>query len=72
MECPSTANICYQCGYQFNLSQASNRAASSVEKKKTVKGVFRSGISLRSIDYAHRVTAVADVLKSWGAFYRKF
>ena len=34
MECPSTANFCYQCGQQLNLSQVSNKAASSVDMDK--------------------------------------
>ena len=29
IECPSTANFCHQCGEQLNLSQVSNKAASS-------------------------------------------
>ena len=33
-ECPSTTNFCYQCGQQLNLSQVSNRAASTVDKEK--------------------------------------
>ena len=31
MECPSTANFCHQSGQQLNLSQVSNKAASSVD-----------------------------------------
>ena len=54
MEYPSTANFCHQCGQQLNLSQVSNKATSSVDKEKTVKEVFPSGISLRSIDYVHK------------------
>ena len=54
MECPSTAHFCHQCGQQLNLSQVSNKAASSVDTDgKTVKELFASGISLRSIDYVH-------------------
>ena len=34
MECPSTANLCHQCGQQLNLSQVSNKVASSVDKEK--------------------------------------
>ena len=33
MECPSSANFCHQCGVQLNLSQVSNKAASSVDKE---------------------------------------
>ena len=34
MGCSSTANFCHQCGQQLNLSQVSNKAASSVDKEK--------------------------------------
>ena len=34
MECPSTANLCHQCGQQLNLSQVSNKVASSIDKEK--------------------------------------
>ena len=54
MECPSTANFCHQCGQQLNLSQISNKVASLGWRRKTVKEVFPSGISLRSIDYVHK------------------
>ena len=37
MECPSTANFCYQCGQHLNLSQVSNKAASSNDKEKLLK-----------------------------------
>ena len=40
MECPSTANFCRQCGQQLNLSQVSNKAASSVDEKKLLKECF--------------------------------
>ena len=40
MECPSTANFCHQCGQQLNLSQVSNKAASSVDKEKLLKEYF--------------------------------
>ena len=40
MECPSTANFCHQCGKLFNLSQVSNKAASSVHKEKVLKEYF--------------------------------
>ena len=54
IECPSTVNFCHQCGQQLNLSQVSNKAASSVDKEKLLKRyVFPSETSLRSIDYAH-------------------
>ena len=43
MECPSTANFCHQCGQQLNLSQVSNKAASSVDKEKPLKKYFRRG-----------------------------
>ena len=33
MECPSTANLCHQCGQQLTLSQVSNKASSSVDKE---------------------------------------
>ena len=54
LEGPSNANFCHQCSQQLNLSQVSNKAASSVDTEKTVKEVFPSGISLRSIDYVHK------------------
>ena len=37
-ECPSTANFCYHCGQKINLSQVSNKAAISVDKKKLLRG----------------------------------
>ena len=42
MECPSTANFCHQC-VQFNLSQVSNRAVSSVDNEKLLKKYFHRG-----------------------------
>ena len=42
-ECPSTANFCHQCGQQLNLSQVSNKAASSVDKEKLLKKYFHRG-----------------------------
>ena len=54
MEYPSRANFCHQCGQQLNLNQVSNKATSSFDKEKTVKEVFPSRISLRSIDYVHK------------------
>ena len=43
MECPSTANFCHQCGQQLNLSQVSNKAASSVDKEKLLKKYSHQG-----------------------------
>ena len=43
MECPSTANFCHHCGQQLNLSQFSNKAASSVDKEKLLKKYFHRG-----------------------------
>ena len=43
MECPSTANFCHKCGQQLNLSQVSNKAASSVDKEKLIKKNLRRG-----------------------------
>ena len=43
MECPSTANFCHQCGQQLNLSQVSNKVASSVDKGKLLKEYFHRG-----------------------------
>ena len=40
MECPSTANFYHQSGQQLNLSQVSNKAASSVDKEKLLKKYF--------------------------------
>ena len=42
-ECPSTANFCHQCGQQLNLSQVSNKGASSVDKEKLLKKCFHRG-----------------------------
>ena len=42
-ECPTTANFCHQCGQQLNLSQVSNKAASSVDKDKLLKKYFYRG-----------------------------
>ena len=39
MECPSTANFCHQCGQHLNLSQVSNKAASSNDKEKLLKNL---------------------------------
>ena len=43
MECPSTANFCHQSGQQLNLSQVSDKAASSVDKEKLLKKCFHRG-----------------------------
>ena len=43
MECSSTANFCHQCGQQLNLSQVSNKAASSVDKEELLKKYFHRG-----------------------------
>ena len=43
MECPSTANLCHRCGQQLNLSQVSNKAASSVGREKLLKKFFHRG-----------------------------
>ena len=40
-ECPSTEDFCHQCGQQLNLSQASNKAASWVDKEKLLKYFHR-------------------------------
>ena len=42
-ECPSTTNFCHQCGQQLNLTQVSNKAASSVDKEKLLKEYFQQG-----------------------------
>ena len=43
MKCRSTANFCHQCGQQLNLSQVSNKEASSVDKEKLLKKYFHRG-----------------------------
>ena len=48
-ECPSTANFCHQCGHQLNLSQVSNKAASSVDKEKLLKEYFHWGYPYAAI-----------------------
>ena len=49
-ECLSTANLCHQCGQQLNLSQVSNRAASSVDKEKLLsKEYFYRGYHYAAI-----------------------
>ena len=44
VECSSTANFSHQCGQQLNSSQASNKAASSVDKEKLLKKYFHQDI----------------------------
>ena len=53
-------------GQQLNLSQVSNKVTSSVDKEKLLKKYFHHGYSYVALI----MTAVADVLKSCGAFYR--
>ena len=55
MECRSTANFCHQCGQQLNLSQVSNKAASSVNKEKLLKKYFH-----REYPYAALITCTSD------------
>ena len=43
MECPSTANLCHQCGQQLSLSQVSNKVVSSVDNEKLLKKYFNQG-----------------------------
>ena len=43
IECPSIANFCHQCGQQLNLSQALNKAESSVDKEKLLKKYLSGG-----------------------------
>ena len=43
MECPSTSNFCHKCDQQLNLSQVSNKTASSVDKEKLLKEYFHRG-----------------------------
>ena len=43
MECPSTANFCHQRGQEINLSQVSNKAATSVDEEKLLKKYFHRG-----------------------------
>ena len=49
MECPSTANFCHQCGEWLNLSQVSNKAASSVYKEKLSKEYIHRGYPYAAI-----------------------
>ena len=44
MECPSTAHFYHQCGQQLNLSQVSNKEASSVDTEKLLKKYFHRDI----------------------------
>ena len=55
MKCRSTANFCHQCGQQLNLSQVSNRAASSVDKEKLLKKYFHRGYP-----YAALIMCISD------------
>ena len=48
-ECPLAANFCHQCGQQLNLSQDSNKAASSVDKEKLLKKFFYRGYSYAAL-----------------------
>ena len=68
MECPSTTNFCHQCGQQTNLTQVSNNAASSVDKEKLLREYFQRGYPYAA--FIMCTTAIANVLKSCGAFYR--
>ena len=54
-ECPSTSNFCHQSGQQLNLSQVSNRAASSVDKEKLLKEYFH-----RRYPYAALIMCTSD------------
>ena len=49
MECPSTANFCYQCGQLLNLSQVSNKGANSVDKEKVLNEYFHWGYPYAAI-----------------------
>ena len=49
MECPSTSNFCHKCGQQLNLSQVSNKAASSLDKEKLLKEYFHRGYPYTAI-----------------------
>ena len=65
-ECPSTANLCHQCGQQLNLSQVSNKVASSVVKEKLLKKYLHRGYP-----YAAFIMCTSDCSRgSCGAFYR--
>ena len=48
-ECPSITNFCHQCGQKLNLSQVSNKAASSVHKEKLLKEYFHRGYPYAAI-----------------------
>ena len=54
-ECPSTAKFCHQCGQQLNLSQVSNKVASSVVKEKLLKEYFH-----REHPYAALIMCTSD------------
>ena len=67
MECPSTANFCHQCGQQLNLSQVSNKEASSVDKEKLLKEYFHRGylyaVILNLLEKRHGVRMHVRMLK---------
>ena len=64
-ECPSAANFCHQCGQQLNLSQASNEAASSVDRETLLKKYFHRGYPYAAlIMCSSDCGQVADVFKS--------
>ena len=67
-ECPSTANFCHQCGQHLNLSQVSNKAASSVDKAKLLlKGYFHRGypyaVIVSLLEKRHGVRMHVSMLK---------
>ena len=73
MECPSTTNFCHQYGQQLNLSQVSNKAASSVDKEKLLKKYFHRGYLYAAFIWlCGQVIAIAGVFKSCDACYRRF
>ena len=65
-ECPSTANICDQCG-QHQCSQVSNKAAGSVDKGKLLKEYFHRGylyaVIVSLLEKRHRVRIHLRMLK---------
>ena len=66
MERPSITNFCHQ----LNLSEVSNKGASSVDKDKLIKKYFHRGYPYAAlIMCTMQVTPVADVLKYCGPFY---
>ena len=58
MEFPLTANFCHQCGQQLNLSQVSNKAATSVNKEKLLKEYVH-----RRYPYAAIVSLLENVME---------